>query len=350
VENGSGTGAEQRLKDRLADMEVLFGTLFAGEGPDDGGAASAKGAEGAEGTESAADAEAEMGGYAYDMLMSGGKRLRPGLVSLAAGFGDADGAAVVDVMAAVEIIHTSSLIHDDIVDDSGERRGKPTISALRGDGYAAQCGYFLISKAVDVLEPHIKSGVADILADTVMDMCRGELRQIKIEDDFLMQSPDDYFVSIGRKTARLIEGSCKVGCRIAGAGPDCERALGEYGMALGTLFQLRDDLLDCGLHARDGKPVHQDLRRGIFTLPVLYAASRSGSGSGRERFLELLAKDGKDSADMEAIIAHVEEAGGIEYAKQSMARYASRAQEALGSLPDIEERMFLSNKVSELMM
>jgi heptaprenyl diphosphate synthase len=317
-------GAEDRLRNRLARMEDLFRTRFAGKGPD--------------------DPEAEMGRRAYEALMSGGKRLRPGLASLASGFGKPAEDAIVDVMAAVEIIHTASLIHDDIVDDSDERRGRPTINALKGDGYAARCGYFLIAEAVNILEAHMRSGVTDILADVVTDMCRGELRQLRIESDLAMQSPDDYFARIERKTARLIEGSCRMGCRIGDSRPDRERTLGEYGGALGIVFQLRDDLLDCGLVASGGKPVYQDLRRGVYTLPVLYAVRRSRDA----RLPELLAKKDKSRSEMAEIIAYAEETGGVAYAKEMIAAYAARALNALTRLPDIDERDLLYGTVLNL--
>jgi heptaprenyl diphosphate synthase len=285
-----------------------------------------------------------MGRQVYDMLMSGGKRLRPRLVSVASGFGRPAGGAVVDIMAAVEIIHTSSLIHDDIVDNSVERRGRRTISALKGDAYATQCGYFLIAEAIDILRPHMNAGVTELIADIVIDMCLGELRQLQVERDFSLQSPDDYFLRIERKTARLFEGSCRLGGRIGGSCPDHEDALGAYGRALGVVFQLRDDLLDCGLFSGGKKPLYQDLRRGVYTLPFLYAAERDPGG----RLFSLFANDGAAAADLCEILACVNEAGGVDYTRDKMLEYTRLALCALEDLPDTDERALLTKTVLEL--
>jgi heptaprenyl diphosphate synthase len=323
------SGAERALGVRLAEMEALFRERFA--------------ARAANGREPDAESE-EMGKQVYDVLMSGGKRLRPRLVSVTSGFGRPAGEAVVDMMAAVEIIHTSSLIHDDIIDDSVRRRGRPTISALKGDAYATRCGYFLIAEAIDILRPHMDAGVTELIADIVIDMCLGELRQLKVERDFSLQSPDDYFLRIERKTARLIEGSCRLGGRIGGSDPDHENALGAYGRALGIVFQLRDDLLDCGLLSVEKKPLYQDLRRGVYTLPLLYAADHDPGG----RLLRLFAKDGKTPEDLRAIFACVDEAGGVEYTRDKMTEYTKLALTALEDLPDTDERAFLAGTVLEL--
>jgi geranylgeranyl pyrophosphate synthase len=276
----------------------------------------------------------EMDHYAYSALMGGGKRLRPILLCLASGFGDAPDEKVSELMAVLEMIHTASLVHDDIVDDSAKRRDKPTLHALKGGHYAAQNGYYIIAAAINILKNHRESGVYEVLASVPMEMSLGELHQLRVEYNLTLQTPQDYLTRIERKTARLIEASCLAGARAAGLDRKQEEALSAYGRSLGSFFQLRDDLLDYEGALGDGKPLFQDINRGIYTLPLLYAqAAASDLVHAR-----LLRKREKSDADLLAILEWVRESGGVAYTRDYMERYADLALAALAALPPAGER------------
>ncbi|MDR1571543.1 MAG: polyprenyl synthetase family protein [Clostridiales Family XIII bacterium] len=303
----------ERVEARLAGMEALFRDRFAAEGGTD------------------------MDACVYGALMGGGKRLRPMLLCLAAGFGEPGTRGVTGLMAVVEMIHTASLVHDDIVDGSALRRGRPTINALKGGRFAVQSAYYMIAEALDMLRESGLPGVHGILAGIPMDMCLGELRQLSVEYSVELQTEEDYLGRIERKTARLIEGSCLAGARAAGAGAAQEEALGAYGLALGMLFQLRDDLLDYEGAAEDGKPALQDIRRGIYTLPLLHAAREAFD----PRLAALLGKRGKTEGELSEICAWARASGGVSRTKRLMGEYAGRAAAALALLPETGERAML---------
>ncbi|MDR3305499.1 MAG: polyprenyl synthetase family protein [Clostridiales Family XIII bacterium] len=276
----------------------------------------------------------EKDGWIYSALSSGGKRLRPMLVRLAAGFGRPDEARIVRLMCAIELIHSASLVHDDIVDRSPLRRSRATINAEKGDGYAAMCGFAMIGEALALLEDADADAVIDVVAKIPMEMCFGELRQLEIEFDLKAQDEEDYCKRIERKTAVLIKGSCLTGALAAGAGQRVVSALSDYGHALGILFQLRDDLLDCEQIPTDGKPISQDMERGIYSLPILYALTqlREGTREG-EKLRAALRKRVKSPAEIRALAEIAADTGGIDYARAAIARQQGRAGDALSRLP-----------------
>jgi geranylgeranyl pyrophosphate synthase len=315
-----GEAARERAGARVADMEGLFRERFAGGGATD------------------------MDECVYGALMSGGKRVRPTLLCLASGFGEISDRDAAALMAVLEMIHTASLIHDDIVDNAPTRRGRPTINAAKGVRFAAQSAYYLISVALRVLKDCDKPEVYDILAGIPMEMCLGELQQLRMEHKGEISTEEEYFERIERKTARLMEGGCLAGARAAGLPADHERALGEYGRALGTLFQLRDDLLDCEGAEKDGKPAFQDPRRGIYNYPLLCAA-RAAPDPERAA---LMVKRDKTKEDITASMEWARESGGVERAREVMAEYAERAAAALAPLPDAGEKAALADLVLAL--
>ena len=292
----------------LARMEDVFSELFTG------------------------DDACERDGFIYDAVMSGGKRLRPLLVRLCAGFGDTNGHEdeIVDIMVIIELMHSASLVHDDIVDRSPMRRSRATINAQKGDGYAAMCGFTMVASSLRLLNEITNNEIPAVIAGIPKRMCEGEFLQFEIENKPNEQSETEYYERIKRKTAALIEGSCLCGAMASGAPKSVLDALSIYGKALGTLFQLRDDLLDCEQQPTDGKPVSQDIERGVYSLPVIYARDISKDDAKLQTILQ---KHIKSSADISYLLEACRTTGGLAYTQNAIKCEALKAEAALATLP-----------------
>jgi len=293
----------------------------------------------------AAKGASEMDGWIYGAIMSGGKRLRPMLVSICSRLGNgADADSVINIMSTIELMHSASLVHDDIVDRSPLRRSRATINAEKGDGYAAMCGFKMISDALGMIADGCADNMAKTLASIPKKMCGGELRQFEIENKPALQSEDEYYRRIECKTAALIEGSCACGAILGGADERVARILADYGRSLGILFQLRDDLLDYTAADRtntdrgkdiSGKPVSQDMERGIYSLPLLYAKEKLVAENPAEakKLDSVLKKHIKSAADFRYLNDIAESSGGLDYAMEAICCYRDKAVAKLELLP-----------------
>jgi len=216
------------------------------------------------------------------IVSAGGKRIRPMLVLLfsnALGFA---GRERFELAATVEFIHTATLLHDDVVDESALRRGRRTANALFGNAASVLVGDFVYSRAFQMMVGAGKMRVLEVLADATNVIAEGEVLQLMNMHDPDV-SVDDYLRVIRFKTAKLFEASARLGAVLADAGPAVEEACAAYGRSLGTAFQLVDDLLDYeGATERLGKNVGDDLREGKPTLPLLIAMER---GTPEQRLL-----------------------------------------------------------------
>lgn len=284
-----------------------------------------------------------MDGWVYTALSSGGKRLRPILLWLCCGFGrPVDAEKALGLMASIELMHGASLVHDDIVDHSYLRHGKPTINAQKGDGYAARCGFAMVAAALELLMDTTDE-IAALFADIPMEMCLGELRQVDIECDPETQTEEDYYQRIEKKTAKLIQGACLAGGMASEADERTLAALGEFGHALGILFQLRDDLLDYQPHSGEGKPAAQDVERGVYSLPLLYALEKADAQSPGGQYLrDVMGKTEKTPDEIRFLLETAQSSGGVSYAMAAIHRQAARAEEALSALPPGGRRAGLS--------
>lgn len=228
-----------------------------------------------------------VGGVGDHLLGSGGKRIRPALLLLAAELCGYAGPRCVQVAAAVELLHTATLLHDDVVDVSELRRGRPSANAIWGNRRAVLAGDFLYARASSMI---VEDGDLDILwifADTIRSMAEGELLQL--EHSFEVSITEaDYFSVIERKSAVLLAAACETGAILGGVTRGERRRLREFGREIGLAFQLRDDALDyeAGELAL-GKPPRTDLREGKVTLPLLLALKR-GTPTEREAVAALL--------------------------------------------------------------
>jgi octaprenyl-diphosphate synthase len=266
---------------------------------------------------------------------AGGKRIRPRLVLLfsdAFGFG---GQARYELAAVVEFIHTATLLHDDVVDESAMRRGRATANAVFGNAASVLVGDFLYSRAFQMMVAVGSMRVLDVLADATNVIAEGEVLQLmNMHDPDL--SVEEYLRVIRFKTAKLFEASSRLGAVLGGAPEVQEEAAATYGRALGTAFQLVDDLLDyCGDSEELGKNVGADLREGKPTLPLLLTMQR---GSAAERELVRGSIEHGEVRKLPEVLAAVRRTGAVEATRAFAEREAQAACAALGALPPSEAR------------
>ena len=269
----------------------------------------------------------QIAGY---IVGAGGKRIRPRLVLLfseALGF---EGPERYELAAIVEFIHTATLLHDDVVDESALRRGRATANATFGNAASVLVGDFLYSRAFQMMVSVNRMRVLDVLADATNVIAEGEVLQL-----MNMHDPDlavqDYLQVIRFKTAKLFEASARLGAVLAGASPSVEEACASYGRSLGTAFQLVDDLLDYEGNSNElGKNVGDDLREGKPTLPLLVAMERA---TGAERALIRHAIEHGELEKLPEILAVVRRTGALDATRDSARSEAEQAQASLSALP-----------------
>ncbi len=272
------------------------------------------------------------------IVAGGGKRLRPALVLLASAACDYRGEARLELAAVVEFIHTATLLHDDVVDDSPMRRGRQTANAAFGNAAAVLVGDFLYSRAFQMMVGVGSMRVMQVLADATNTIAEGEVLQLMNCHDPEVDE-ERYLGVIRRKTAKLFEASARLGAVLGGAPAKQEAALADYGMHLGTAFQLVDDVLDySGDAATIGKSLGDDLAEGKPTLPLI-RAMHAGTSAQADAVRRAIIDGGRD--DFPAVIDAVRATGALEYAREAAARESRVAQDALEALPDSAARQCL---------
>ena len=267
---------------------------------------------------------------AHYIISAGGKRIRPMLVLLFSSALGFTGTERFEMAATVEFIHTATLLHDDVVDESALRRGRQTANALFGNAASVLVGDFVYSRAFQMMVSVNNLRVLDVLADATNVIAEGEVLQLMNMHDADL-SVDDYLRVIRYKTAKLFEASARLGAVLAGAGAQVEESCAAYGRSLGTAFQLIDDLLDYeGATAQLGKNVGDDLREGKPTLPLLLAMER---GTAAERELIRHAIEHGEIARLPEIVEIVRHTGAIDATRDAARAEADKARHALGVLP-----------------
>ena len=265
------------------------------------------------------------------IIGAGGKRMRPMLVLLAAGALGYRGSDQHELAAIVEFIHTATLLHDDVVDESELRRGRETANALFGNSASVLVGDFLYSRSFQMMVGLNNMRVMQVLADTTNTIAEGEVLQLLNAHD-----PDTdeerYFTVIRYKTAELFQAAARLGAIVANATPQQEQAMADLGLHLGLAFQLIDDLLDySGAIEQTGKNVGDDLAQGKVTLPLIRAMA---CASDSERLLIRQAiKDGGRAA-LPQIVRIVHATGALDYVKQRAEAEAGAAKFALNAFPN----------------
>jgi octaprenyl-diphosphate synthase len=260
---------------------------------------------------------------------AGGKRVRPLLVLLFSNALGFRGPERFELAATVEFIHTATLLHDDVVDESELRRGKKTTNALFGNAASILVGDFVYSRAFQMMVSVNRMRVLQVLSDATNVIAEGEVLQL-----MNMHDPDvqvsDYLKVIRFKTAKLFEASARLGAVLAEAPPEIEEACANYGRSLGTAFQLIDDLLDYeGITTELGKNVGDDLREGKPTLPLLLAMER-GSASERQLLREAILKG--EVARLPEVIEVVRRTGSIDATRDAAREQIELAQQSLDGL------------------
>ncbi|UMR32903.1 MULTISPECIES: octaprenyl diphosphate synthase [unclassified Massilia] len=272
------------------------------------------------------------------IISAGGKRIRPVLVLLVANAYAYKGEAHHELAAVVEFIHTATLLHDDVVDESSMRRGRQTANALFGNAASVLVGDFLYSRSFQMMVSLNNMRVMQILSDATNVIAEGEVLQL-----LNMHDPDvsreRYLQVIRSKTAKLFEAAAELGALVAGANDAQIAAAGEYGRSLGTAFQLIDDVLDyAGDAAEIGKNVGDDLREGKPTLPLIYLME---NGTSEQRELVRSCIENGDEQHFDTILAAVTSSGALDYTRREAEVAAQRAIDAIADLPDSQYKQSL---------
>lgn len=276
---------------------------------------------------------AMIGSIADYIIAGGGKRLRPVLVLLAAGATGYQGTQRINLAAVVEFIHTATLLHDDVVDESDLRRGQKTANARFGNAASVLVGDFLYSRAFQMMLDAGNMRIMEVLADATNTIAEGEVLQLMNAHNAAI-SENEYLDVIRRKTAKLFQAAAQLGAILGGASPELENGLAQYGMHLGSAFQLIDDVLDySGDASVTGKNIGDDLNEGKPTLPLIYVLHR-GTDDQVSTVREAIESGGRDG--LAPVLAAIEVTGALAYARNAAeqeARYACTAVEALPPSP-----------------
>jgi octaprenyl-diphosphate synthase len=264
------------------------------------------------------------------IISAGGKRLRPALLLLVSGALGYHGAQRYNLAAVVEFIHTATLLHDDVVDASTLRRGRPTANESFGNPASVLVGDFLYSRAFQMMLDAGQMRIMEILADATNVIAEGEVLQLMNMHDAALDEAG-YLRVIRSKTAKLFEASARLGAVLAGSDAATETACADYGQALGTAFQVIDDVLDYDGDAHEmGKNLGDDLREGKATLPLISAMQR-GTTAQRELIRRAIETGGVNELDR--IVAIVRETGALDVTRDAAAAEARRAVDSARKLP-----------------
>ena len=280
------------------------------------------------------------------IIGAGGKRLRPALLLLTSGALGFQGSQRFNLAAVVEFIHTATLLHDDVVDDSSLRRGNATANETFGNPASVLVGDFLYSRAFQMMVDAKNMRVMDVLANATNVIAEGEVMQLMNMHNAALTEAD-YLQVIRSKTAKLFEASARVGAIISGASQTQEESCAEYGQALGTAFQVIDDVLDyAGDASVMGKNLGDDLREGKATLPLIAAIQR---GSPRDQEIIRQAIETGAVEMLDDVIAVVRRTDALSVARDAAAEEAGRAIAAAGCLPEGRHRDCLIHLADQLL-
>jgi len=264
------------------------------------------------------------------IISAGGKRLRPALVLLCAGALGYRGTRHHELAAIVELIHTSTLLHDDVVDESDLRRGRETANALFGNAASVLVGDFLYSRSFQMMVDIGNMRVMSVLSDATTIIAEGEVLQLMNCHDADVDE-ERYLQVIRYKTAKLFEAASRLGAIIGGADAETEQRLADYGTCLGTAFQLIDDVLDySGAEGETGKHLGDDLAEGKPTLPLIHVLTH-GTPEQRDCVRSAIETGGRD--DFPAVLAAIHATGALEHTKKQAKAEADRAAATINALP-----------------
>jgi geranylgeranyl pyrophosphate synthase/phage shock protein PspC (stress-responsive transcriptional regulator) len=279
------------------------------------------------------------------MLKGGGKKMRPAMALLAGRYGTYNLEVLVPLATSVELLHTATLVHDDVIDEAAERRGNPTAAALFGNSASVMLGDYMFAHAAELIASTDNTRVVRHFARTLGRMAAGELQQDITAFEY-SEDVERYMDRIGGKTASLFATAAEGGAIVTGASEEHIEALRHYGESLGMAFQIIDDLLDFTGNAEEmGKPIGSDLREGTITLPaIFYMQKHPGDNAVKRAF---------DDVDREQnfaqAIEEIRSSGALDEAAQAARRFGDRARAALSALPAGEEREKLDGLIDYVM-
>ncbi len=282
---------------------------------------------------------------ARHLIDSGGKRIRPMLTIAAARMCNYEGTGHVTLAASVEFMHTATLLHDDVVDESDLRRGKTTARILWGNEASVLVGDFLLGQAFKMMVDVGSMGALRILSNAAAIIAEGEVMQLAASKN-MATTEDDYLAVIGAKTAALFSAAAEVGAVVAERPQQEQDALRSFGKNLGLAFQLVDDALDySGEQAKLGKSVGDDLREGKITLPVVLSYRR-GSEEEREFWRMTLQEGDVDDGDLERAISLMEKHGALADTIERARHYGTMAHDALAIFPESDYKAAMLESIA----
>lgn len=272
------------------------------------------------------------------LLNSTGKHVRPLLVLLTAKACGQVKDQTINSAVLLELLHTATLIHDDVIDETKQRRGVPSLNAIFDNRVSVLVGDYILSTA---LTRSIQTGdlrIVAIISNLGRDLSEGEIKQLETAEESIVDEAC-YMQVIRKKTATLLSACTEIGAISSGATAEQVDLCRQFGEYLGYAFQIKDDIFDYFHEAQIGKPTGNDIREGKVTLPLLYALKQGGVEA--EAFLRVIREKDFTQENVEALIAFAKERGGIEYAESRMKEYRDKAVEMLQSLPETAARRSL---------
>jgi octaprenyl-diphosphate synthase len=269
---------------------------------------------------------------------SGGKRIRPAVLLMASRLVGYSGDRSILYAAVVEFIHTATLVHDDIIDDSDLRRGRLAVHSRWGNDITVLLGDYLYIKSMALALTHDELEIIRNLCDVTLRMIEGELYQLTKNGDAAI-TEDEHFDIMRRKTAYLFGGCAQIGGMLAKISPEQEQSLREYGFNLGMAFQIVDDLLDfTGDAEAVGKPIASDLREGKVTLPLIHLQQHDRTGAGARIVRDVIAARNATPEQWHDLLRCLKEHASIDYAYRKAVDFTERAKKPLYAFPPSSER------------
>ncbi len=263
------------------------------------------------------------------LLSSGGKRIRPILVLLTSGMLGADRDESINLAASIEMLHTATLVHDDLIDGSKLRRGIPTLNAKWGPGATVLTGDYIFARAAHLASTIGSKELMEIYARTLMTIVNGEISQLF--NTLIVDPQQEYYGRIYAKTASLFEVSTEGAAILSGSKGEVIKAMKSFGYHIGIAFQIVDDVLDfISEQEQVGKPVANDLRRGLITLPVLYYSEANPDG---DKLIEELQQGEMDDQGIERLINAIRASDAIKQTLEQADRFVSAGEEMLDGMP-----------------
>jgi octaprenyl-diphosphate synthase len=271
-----------------------------------------------------------------------GKQMRPLFIFLSAGTCGTINESTYRGASLIELVHTASLVHDDVVDNSNYRRGFFSVNALWKNKIAVLVGDFLLTRGLFLALEHKDYDLLSICTEAVKEMSEGELMQME-KARHLDITEEIYYEIIRQKTASLIASCCAVGASSVGSSTELVSKMKLFGQNVGMAFQIKDDLFDYG-DDEIGKPLGIDIKEKKMTLPLIYALSKT-AWLEKRRIIRIVKNESEEPKKVKEVIDFVKKSGGIEYAKQAMNRYYSTALEILADLPETDYKSSLKQLV-----